>query len=206
MGRTIRSARNSSQRWAGDGHAAIHSHYEMLCAICGRSRQQKPRHLTLICIQFSPNIHRCGLVRCRINARINTFFACVQSVAYAMPATHDSACKFHRTVTRLPSTPARFVLAFHHHNKGGTRGPCLETECTGCMRRVHVRWRHLAEGILSSRVRRLTPPNATNTGEPPLSGVCFLNRPRPSIDLSQTGRIIRPCHVPWPTSRCARCC
>jgi hypothetical protein len=52
------------------------------------------------------------MVRCRIFARVNKFFACVQTVAYAMSATHDPACKFHRAVTRLPSTLARYVLAF----------------------------------------------------------------------------------------------
>ena len=114
---------------------------------------------------------------------LRSFVARNQALAPAIPATHDWPCKFRATGAQPASGRARFLLAWVYINKGGScRGPCLETECARCMRRVRFRRRDLAGGILTSSGRRRRQTNTCrcetgqnlDTGERTSPVFCFL--------------------------------
>ena len=83
-----------------------------------------------------------------------------QSLVAAIPAAHDAEGKFclRRTATRFGGMMFFARLSATSTREGTCRGPNLETECAGCVRRVRFRRRGLAGGILSSRGRRRRQP------------------------------------------------
>ena len=96
-----------------------------------------------------------------------------QSLAASMPAMHVVSHKFWHAGMRQASALLHFVLNTHHLNKGGLnkggtcRGPCLETECTGGVRRVCVCRCDFAGCILTSRVLRRRQTNNAGIAHDP---------------------------------------
>lgn len=86
-------------------------------------------------------------------APMKIFALCDQTVAVAIPPTHDALSKFCLRGLQPASGLRRCVLGFRHVNEGGTcLGHDLETECAGGLRDLRIRRRDFGGGNLSSRV------------------------------------------------------
>ena len=126
------------------------------CNFCsgGKSHQRKARDLARLSVK-SWRKFDCAPYCTATFFRDPIFFIGRSNGCRAMPAAHDAACKFVDQGAQPASACWRCVLDSIHLNKGGTcRGPFLETECTGGVRRVCFRRRDFAGSILSSRGRR----------------------------------------------------
>ena len=87
----------------------------------------------------------------------------IKPLHVAIPAAHGIPRKYFRGSDATGSRARRCMLACNHINKGGCRGPFVETRSSSGVRRVCVRWRDLAGGILSSSGQR--QPSKAGNGE-----------------------------------------
>jgi hypothetical protein len=133
---------------------ALHAPHAILSQQTAR-RRKTPLNYRSFAPVLSPNSAVNEILHCRFFPQSSHFDHAINVLLTSCPACMTLAVIFGACGLQTVSVRFRFLLVCRHINKGGTcRGPCLETECARCVRRIRLRWRDLAGSILSSRGRR----------------------------------------------------